>query len=78
MVSVFLSACNYISRTRLTHKVKVTVVQSPIKLILDLWKLNCYVEGRFITRLRFNEKKLVIYKLTGPRFLANPPLAVNK
>ena len=51
--------------------VLVPVVQSPIKLILDKWKFNCYVftvKGGFFTKLRFKEKKFVIYNLIGPQF----------
>ena len=36
------------------------------------------VNGGFLTRLWFKEKKFVIQKVVGPQFLSNLPLAVNK
>jgi len=44
------------------------VVQGTLKLEEDF----------SLVRLRFKEKKFVIYNFIKPKFVPNPPLAVNK
>ena len=51
------------------------VVQSPIKLILEQWKVKLLFftfKRGFLRRLRFKEKKFVIYNLIGPQFCGKP------
>ena len=52
------------------------VVQRPISENFNFYLFT--VQGGFFRRLRFKEKKFVIYNLIGPQFWANPPLALNK
>ena len=51
------------------------VAQSLIKLIRISGNFNCYlfiIKRGFFTRLRFKEKKVVIYNVIGPQFCGKP------